>query len=148
MPKELLKSCVLVLKKLLKFYAISAAAMTLLIGLFLAYDSKLWRDYAYQNKEGFYFEKYHTAEEVEEVLNTLYPPGTPLATVVAGLTAAGAWVPLGGDNKSPDIYAYDTKDDSFFFGRPWSVEVWYLDSDQIDQIDQIDVETWIQGIYI
>ena len=142
MFKELLKSCVLGLKKLLKFCAVSAAVVTLLIGIFLVYDSKFWRYYAYQDKQGFYFEKYHNAEEVEEVLNTLYPPGTPLTTVVAGLKAAGARVPAGGDNKSPDIYRLYTKDDSVFFRRAWLVKVWYLEN---YLIDRVNVETWIQN---
>lgn len=121
-PQKLLNSSASWFKKLLKW---SAVLLVLFLLALVLYESKFWRYDTYQFVQGFYFEKYRTAEAAEQALNSLYPPGTPLSKVEAGLKRAGGWVPSGVDKQSPDIYLYQASQDGKAHGNPWVVKVYY-----------------------
>ncbi len=110
-------------KRLLRMFLVSVVSVALVVGSFMIYDSKFWRYYIYQNKVGFYFEKYRTAAEAKQALDALYPEGTNIEMIKKDIESAGGWIPTSGLNSDHIVLSYFEKDDSFFYRESWLIQV-------------------------
>lgn len=129
-------------QKLLRNFLTAILALVFILGTFLIYDTKFWRYYIYQNKEGFYFEKYRTAEMAKQALNALYPIGTSIELIKKDIENVGGWIPASGLHSDHIVLRYFEKDDSFFYRESWLIQV-YFDT-ETNLRTPIEVEMWIQ----
>ena len=110
-------------RRLLRIFLATMLISGFILGAFLVYDTKFWRYYIYQNKAGFYFEKYRTAAEAKQALDALYPEGTNIEMIKKDIESAGGWIPTSGLNSDHIVLSYFEKDDSFFYRESWLIQV-------------------------
>lgn len=129
--------------RLLKIASVVMVSLTLIVGSFLLFDSKIWRYYQYQNKDGFYFEKFNSDQDAELFLKQRYLGKSNTDDLSKVINEIGGWAPEGGISGSPDTYWYYSNKDSLFFERAWRINVWY-DKNKI--ITKIEVSSYLNHI--
>ena len=113
--------------------------ITAVVGLNNESEAKMLNKF----KEGFYFEKYKTEEEVKEVLLKLHPVGSNLKKLVDTLERAGAgkYSPKISKKhqKNPKLnymlwYKYDHMTLTSIYTKSWSLSIQYNKNNEIISI--------------